>query len=362
MPQAAGAAEAGTPQVAGSARLERPKRQAWWRPGRLAKPGAAAGITFRRARERAGVARSGSLELGPWRRRPDPRGARAVVEAEARDGDGPQRRGSGGGRGPRRRPWRQSSMAGLRRRRVVVGDGARRPWAHGACATQQDSGQAYLLILELMKVPRMESKLQVLSFKIQFASRVADLRESLNILNSLCNEIRISLKWEGIMKKISFDTLNFGTTSGYVIAFRLDSLLQLIIDARGTKNKKTPMHNLCKELAARSPQLLNFYDDLASLDAASKIQLEMLSTEMHEVDEGLKKVQLEYDASQMDGPVSETFLMKLKEFTDNAQADVESLSSLYSIVGKNVDALIKYFGEDPSRCPYERARGEPGAS
>jgi len=27
---------------------------------------------------------------------------------------------------------------------------------------------------------------------------------------------------------------------------------------------------------------------------------------------------------------------------------------LFSIVGKNVDALIKYFGEDPSRCPYER--------
>jgi len=101
-------------------------------------------------------------------------------------------------------------------------------------------------ILELMKVPRMESKLQVLSFKIQFASRVADLRESLNIINSLCNEIRISLKWEGIMKKIGFDTLNFGTTSGAVIAFRLDSLLQLIIDTRGTENKKTPMHNLCK--------------------------------------------------------------------------------------------------------------------
>jgi len=40
-----------------------------------------------------------------------------------------------------------------------------------------------------------------------------------------------------------------------------------------------------------------------------QIQLEMLGTEMHEVVKGLKKVQLEYDASQMDGPVSETFLM-----------------------------------------------------
>jgi len=33
---------------------------------------------------------------------------------------------------------------------------------------------------------------------------------------------------------------------------------------------------------------------------------------------------------------------------------VQSLSSLFSEVGKKADQLIKYFGEDPVRCPFEQ--------
>jgi septum formation inhibitor MinC len=94
--------------------------------------------------------------------------------------------------------------------------------------------------------------------------------------------------------------------------------------------------------------------DLVSLEATSKIQLKMLAEEMQAVSKGLEKVQLEYNASESDGPVSEIFREKLKEFTDNAGADVQSLSSLFSEVGKKADALIKYFGEDPVRCPFEQ--------
>jgi len=62
----------------------------------------------------------------------------------------------------------------------------------------------------------MESKLRVFSFKIQFGSQVADLRKSLNIIDSSCNEIRSSLKLKEIMKKILLlgNTLNQGTARG----------------------------------------------------------------------------------------------------------------------------------------------------
>ncbi|ONM24943.1 Formin-like protein 20 [Zea mays] len=220
---------------------------------------------------------------------------------------------------------------------------------------KQILGKCEQFFLELMKVPRMESKLRVFSFKIQFGSQVADLRRNLDIIDSSCNEIRTSLKLKEIMKKILLlgNTLNQGTARGAAVGFRLDSLLKLT-DTRATNNKMTLMHYLCKVLAARSPQLLNFYADLVSLDAASKIQLKMLAEEMQAVSKGLEKVQLEYDASERDGPVSKIFREKLKEFTDNAGSDVQSLSSLFSEVGKKADALIKYFGEDPVRCPFEQ--------
>lgn len=87
-------------------------------------------------------------------------------------------------------------------------------------------------------------------------------------------------------------------------------------------------------LAARSPHLLDFHEDLTSLEAASKvfihlastmdniavreilflelffftqIQLKSLAEEMQAIVKGLEKVELELHASENDGPVSEVF-------------------------------------------------------
>ncbi|XP_072091502.1 uncharacterized protein [Arachis hypogaea] len=57
--------------------------------------------------------------------------------------------------------------------------------------------------LELMKVPRVESKLRVFSFKIQFLSQVTEFKRSLKAVNSACEEVQKSVKLK-IMKKILF--------------------------------------------------------------------------------------------------------------------------------------------------------------
>ncbi|KAL3331651.1 hypothetical protein AABB24_032318 [Solanum stoloniferum] len=49
-------------------------------------------------------------------------------------------------------------------------------------------GRCEQFMLELMQVPRTESKLRVFSFKIQFESQVSELRKSLNIVNSAADQ------------------------------------------------------------------------------------------------------------------------------------------------------------------------------
>nr|XP_043626419.1 formin-like protein 18 isoform X2 [Erigeron canadensis] len=49
-------------------------------------------------------------------------------------------------------------------------------------------GKCEQFFLELMRVPRTESKLRVFSFKLQFKAQVSDLRNSLNIVNSAVEE------------------------------------------------------------------------------------------------------------------------------------------------------------------------------
>ncbi|XVF09016.1 hypothetical protein REPUB_Repub07fG0054100 [Reevesia pubescens] len=225
----------------------------------------------------------------------------------------------------------------------------------GYTGDKESLGKCEQYFLEVMKVPRVESKLRVFSFKIQFSSQISEFKKSLNTVNSACDEVRNSLKLKEIMKKILYlgNTLNQGTARGSAIGFKLDSLLKLT-DTRAANSKMTLMHYLCKVLAAKKPALLDFHLEFVSLEAATKIQLKSLAEEMQAIIKGLEKVKQELLASENDGPVSEVFRKTLKEFISVAETEVASVTNLYSVVGRNADALALYFGEDPARCPFEQ--------
>ncbi|KAG8046909.1 hypothetical protein GUJ93_ZPchr0008g12027 [Zizania palustris] len=214
---------------------------------------------------------------------------------------------------------------------------------------KQVLGECEQFFMELMKLPRVDSKLRVFLFKIQFRS------QNLNIVNSSAEEIRGSVKLKRIMQTILSlgNALNQGTARGSAVGFRLDSLLKLS-DTRARNNKMTLMHYLSKVLSEKLPELLDFPKDLASLELAAKIQLKSLAEEMQAVNKGLEKVEQELTTSENDGPVSEIFRKTLKDFLSGAEAEVRALTSLYSNVGRNADALALYFGEDPARCPFEQ--------
>ncbi|KEH27673.1 actin-binding FH2 (formin-like) protein [Medicago truncatula] len=216
-------------------------------------------------------------------------------------------------------------------------------------------GKCEQFFMELMKVPRIESKLRVFAFKITFSGQVSDLRKNLNTINDATREVKESVKLRQIMQTILTlgNALNQGTARGSAVGFKLDSLLKLS-DTRARNNKMTLMHYLCKLLAEKMPELIDFDKDLVHLEAASKIQLKALAEEMQAVHKGLEKVEQELTASENDGSISSGFRKVLKNFLDFAEADVRSLISLYADVGRNADSLSKYFGEDPARCPFEQ--------
>ncbi|KAH1254649.1 Formin-like protein 20 [Glycine max] len=184
------------------------------------------------------------------------------------------------------------------------------------CPTKEEI-ELLKYFLELMKVPRVESKFRVFSFKIQFRTQITEFKKSLNTVNAACEEVRNSFKLKEIMKKILYlgNTLNQGTTRVLVNLIAMNSDRKFLI---------------------------------------LQIQLKSLAEEMQAIIRGLEKVKQELVASKNDGPVSEVFRKTLKEFIAVAESEVVSVTNLYSVVGRNADALALYFGEDPSRCPFEQ--------
>ena len=59
-------------------------------------------------------------------------------------------------------------------------------------------------------------------------------------------------------------------SAGAAVAFKLDSLLKLN-DTRAVNSNTTLMHYLCKVIATKASDLLDFHKDLESLETASKV-------------------------------------------------------------------------------------------
>ncbi|XP_062101738.1 formin-like protein 20 isoform X2 [Humulus lupulus] len=66
----------------------------------------------------------------------------------------------------------------------------------GYTGEKESLGKCEQYFMELMKVPRVESKLQVFSFKIQFNCQISEFKKSLNTVNSACEEAIHALKDE----------------------------------------------------------------------------------------------------------------------------------------------------------------------
>eukprot|EP00850_Spirogloea_muscicola_P016599 SM000135S27043 [mRNA] locus=s135:291169:300609:- [translate_table: standard] len=216
-------------------------------------------------------------------------------------------------------------------------------------------GKCELFFMEMMRVPRMEAKLRVFSFKLQFKTQVADLRANLELVRNASREVRESGALRRIMQTILSlgNALNQGTTRGQAIGFKLDSLLKLT-DTRARGNKMTLMHYLCKVLSEKLPELMDFWKEMPHVGDAAKVQLKSLAEEMQAISKGLEKVEQELTASEGDGPVSVGFRQTLSGFLEQAEAEVRTVTSLYTEVSRAADMLAQYFGEDPARCPFEQ--------
>ncbi|XP_042753021.1 formin-like protein 13 [Lactuca sativa] len=216
-------------------------------------------------------------------------------------------------------------------------------------------GKCELFFIELMRIPRAEAKLTAFSYKLHFSTLVTQLRDKISIVYLSVEQLISSIKLRRVMHTILSlgNALNQGTTRGAAVGFRLDSLLKLN-ETYARNNKMTLMHYLCKVLADKLPELLDFSKELGSLEPASKIQLKILAEEMALIRYGLEKVVQEKKLCKRDGHVSKKFRKSLKKFLASAEQEVKSLASLFSGVSKRVDGFIIYFGEDPMKCPYEK--------
>ncbi|KAG7656548.1 Formin FH2 domain [Arabidopsis suecica] len=212
---------------------------------------------------------------------------------------------------------------------------------NSASGDKEVLGKCEEIFGELMMVPRIEPKLRVFAFKVEYPSRVSDLKMWMHTIIAATKEITGSVKLFRIMQT----SLTMQVLRGSNVECGLDSLVKLC-------DNVYLMHDFCKLVGEKMPKLLDFGNDLVHLEAASRIELETITNKMQELFDIEEEVNDEFLASENDGAYFVSYRNVVHDFLCTIDGDKQLLNILYAEAGGLVNS---YIAEYPSGVRFKEA-------
>ncbi|XP_023932550.1 delphilin isoform X4 [Lingula anatina] len=205
---------------------------------------------------------------------------------------------------------------------------------------------------QISRVPGFQQRLQALLFKVNFAEKVEEVKESLKCMKKASQELRQSKKLAKVLELVLAmgNHLNKGNQRvGQAAAFRIKFLTELDI-TKTSDNRSTFLHVLANAVHDNFPDVLKMRDELPSVPDAAKVSQQTISEDLAELRKVLQDISEAVTKAgsqrQMMG-CEDRFQEVMGHFISSASDEIQSLFSLQNSTLEEYNEMVKYFGEDP---------------
>lgn len=187
---------------------------------------------------------------------------------------------------------------------------------------------AELWFQKVAHVKRLEAKAHVLHTMEVFESEVKEMQKSLHLLTQVCNQVMESERLRELLDMVLQigNIMNEGTRTGGASGFKFDSLLRLTQTKSGDGKTTVLDYIVTIYVAKGQRQTLNLIEDFPECQAASRILISDLVTNIKDAHDKLQECQREYEAlvAQSTG--------KASIFENNASKPADPHSQLLSAI------------------------------
>jgi hypothetical protein len=200
-----------------------------------------------------------------------------------------------------------------------------------------------LFVRAVMKIPRLKKKLECWLFKLGFNKSVLAMKPDILTVTTACDQLRSSNKWQKLLQVILAvgNYMNGATSKGVIHGFKISALSKLK-DTRSTDNKTTLLNYIVDFIGTDYPDLVNFREELISVEAASKVT--GLDEELKRIQQGLITLQKEVETSQKDN--AKTFSSVMSEFAHSCAKQVQDIEEGIKNMKVALTELASFYGED----------------
>eukprot|EP01028_Stygiella_incarcerata_P000190 TRINITY_DN1027_c2_g1_i3.p1 TRINITY_DN1027_c2_g1~~TRINITY_DN1027_c2_g1_i3.p1 ORF type:complete len:548 (+),score=205.67 TRINITY_DN1027_c2_g1_i3:124-1644(+) len=221
-------------------------------------------------------------------------------------------------------------------------------------------GSSEQFFLELMQIPRLETRLSSWIFKRKFDTQLQELRPNIDALIDAAKEMRESERFMKFLQVVLAigNFVNGGSFRANAYGFQLNCLTKLQ-ETKSLDGKTTLLDYVVEHCLRKSPEILEFPSDMAHVEDAIRVSITNLQQETAQVQKGMKMVQVELKQSAYDTE-GDSFKEVMEAFERRGSEDLDAMMDRFKTMEETMEKLAMYFGEDPAKFSPEEFFGEIG--
>jgi hypothetical protein len=202
-------------------------------------------------------------------------------------------------------------------------------------------------VLELNAVPALLQRMKAFRFKSEYETKKAEIKPDIQSVHTACKQVRASEKLRSLLEIVLHvgNFLNQGGNKGQSWGFKLRDL-QKLGEAKTTDNKSNLLTVLVELVQREKADLLEVAKDLDAIEAAQRVNLQQLQSELAKLTKELEVVKNSASTVPSAGE-DDQYHAKVTEFSALMTEEVTKMNSDLTDMQAAYEAVVTYFVEDP---------------
>ncbi|XP_065073581.1 formin-like protein [Ochlerotatus camptorhynchus] len=195
-------------------------------------------------------------------------------------------------------------------------------------------------MLQLTKVERISSKLSIMNYIGNFFDSLHLINPQIYAIISASSSIKSSKKFRSVLEVIlAFGNYLNSSKRGPAYGFKLQSL-DTLLDTKSNDKRMSLMHYIVTTVRQKFPELMNFDSELFCIDKAAQVSLEILISDVNELEKGMEAVRKE---AELRGKGTHNHV--LRDFLNNSEEKLKKIRTDCKTAQDSFKECIEYFGE-----------------
>ncbi|XP_036212605.2 protein diaphanous isoform X2 [Bactrocera oleae] len=206
----------------------------------------------------------------------------------------------------------------------------------------------------ISEIKRLLPRLHHLNFKLTYSDVIQDIKPDIVAGTAACEEVRNSKKFAKVLELILLmgNYLNSGSKSEAAYGFDMSYLAKLC-NTKDIDNRHTLLHYLVKVIENEFTDIMDFYNDLAHIDKASRVNLDSIQRSMRQMISALKSLETDLKNNKVPQCDDDKFNEIMGEFSYDCRLHVDLLGKMQVQMEKLYKDLGEYFSFDHNKYSME---------